>query len=616
MSVERKLPLLMTAVLAIVMAAAVSITYRVLRDSAEASARERMTRGAESIAGMIDRTLGDRKPRVYAFANGPMLAALQSRDTARIARTLAESPGPEDAYPVELWDARGARVRTAGEPVSAAERSAAFSFLAERPLSGLRRDSAIITPLYAHGDRVNFWVIAPIVDGKTLRGYVAHRRRLTGSPGMIASLMDIVGEHAVLYVRNQRSDTFWVKLITGGAVSRPVRRDSIPGVAYDVMTDGTTLLTTEARLGEFPWVAVLAAPRAQVLARVRAVVTRLALLAIALAAIGALVAWLISRHITRPLASLAKAAKSIAQGDYSRRAVVRGDDEVGRLVGTFNRMADEIATTHRELEQRTRDAESARAEAESANRAKADFLAVMSHELRTPLNAIAGYTELLSLGVYGQLSAEQQDALRRIANNEQHITTLIKELLNFARIDAGQVQYEMADVVVNQALSAVEPVVAPQMRAKSLGFYSPVCDPVLTVRADPAKLQQVLLNLVGNAIKFTPERGDISIAVEHDAQDVRIMVRDTGMGIPEDRLVSIFNPFDRGERALSKRHEGVGLGLAIARDLARGMDGDVTVTSERGKGSIFTVRLVRAADATRGVGPGRTSRPSLVVGAD
>jgi signal transduction histidine kinase len=597
MSVERKLPLLMTAVLAIVIAVAVSITYRTLRESAEASARERMTRGTESIAQTIDQTLGDRLPRLREYARGPLLAALKSRDSSRIARVLAESPGPADAFPVELWDPNGVHLSSAGQPIGAEERTKAFgAFLAEHPLSEIVRDSGTFTTLYPHGDRVNFWIIAPIQDGKRTLGFIAHRRRLTGTPAMIASLTALVGNDAVLYVRNRSNPTFWVRLMTGSAVPTPVRRDSTGGAAYDFLTDGTKALTTEAGLKEFPWIAALQAPRAQILAQSRAVVLRLTLLGAALTAISALLAWVISQNITRPLASLGRAVKAVAQGDYSRRAVVRGGDEVGRVAATFNRMAEEISATHRELEQRTQDAESARAESERANRAKADFLAVMSHELRTPLNAISGYTELLGIGVYGQLNTQQQDALKRIANNEQHITMLLKELLNFARIDAGQVEYDMTDVSVNKALFSVEPLIAPQLRAKSIGFDSPVCDASLTVRADVAKLQQVLLNLLGNSIKFTPERGGISIAVEHDAERVRILVRDTGMGIPADRLATIFNPFDRGDRALSKPHEGVGLGLAIARDLARGMGGDLTVTSEMGKGSVFTVTLLRTGN--------------------
>jgi signal transduction histidine kinase len=149
-------------------------------------------------------------------------------------------------------------------------------------------------------------------------------------------------------------------------------------------------------------------------------------------------------------------------------------------------------------------------------------------------------------------------------------------------------------VSVNDALSSVERLIAPQLRAKSLGLDSPVCSNTLMVHADPDKLQQVLLNLLANAVKFTPTGGEVSVAIDESQDAVSIVVRDTGPGIPPARLGTIFDPFDQGERKLNKPQDGVGLGLAIARDLARGMGGDITVASELGKGSVFTVTLRRA----------------------
>ena len=236
----------------------------------------------------------------------------------------------------------------------------------------------------------------------------------------------------------------------------------------------------------------------------------------------------------------------------------------------------------------------ARAEAESANKAKTDFLATMSHELRTPLNAIAGYTELLEVGIHGPVTDKQRESLARIQRSQRHLLSLINDVLNFAKLSAGRVEYDIADVAVGSTVEAVEDLVTLQLQGKSLEFGRRGCDVGLRVRADADKFQQILLNLLSNAIKFTPDGGRILLSCEGDGTTVSITVQDTGIGIPADRLTQIFEPFVQVDRRLNSRHEGTGLGLAISRDLARAMGGDITVRSETGVGSTFVVTLPRA----------------------
>jgi len=242
-----------------------------------------------------------------------------------------------------------------------------------------------------------------------------------------------------------------------------------------------------------------------------------------------------------------------------------------------------------------RDAERAKELAESASRAKSDFLAVMSHELRTPLNAIGGYTELLELGVHGPVTPEQTQALERIQKSQRHLLGLINGVLNYTRVESGAVRYAVEVVRVSELIANAEMLVSPQMSANELKFdWSVEAEPI-AVRADREKVQQIILNLLANAVKFTDAGGRVQITYDTREGIVRINVIDTGRGIAADQLPRIFEPFVQVDSTFTREQQGVGLGLAISRDLARGMGGDLTVASEIGKGSTFTLSLPRAA---------------------
>jgi signal transduction histidine kinase len=242
------------------------------------------------------------------------------------------------------------------------------------------------------------------------------------------------------------------------------------------------------------------------------------------------------------------------------------------------------------------EAEAARRDAEQANRAKSDFLAAMSHELRTPLNAIAGYVQLLEMGVHGPMSDSQREILHRVQRSEHHLLSLINDVLNFVKLEAGRVEYDLRTVDLADVVAAAAPIVAPQLESKRIAFDWRVA-PETLVWADEDKLRQIVLNLLTNALKFTEPNGRVTVdaVVDEDADVVSLRVSDTGIGIPAEKQQAIFDPFVQVHRHFTRSTEGTGLGLAISRDLARGMGAEVRVQSEVGKGSVFTLTIPRHA---------------------
>jgi len=263
--------------------------------------------------------------------------------------------------------------------------------------------------------------------------------------------------------------------------------------------------------------------------------------------------------------------------------------EHGDLMGYAKVTRD--LTERRLAQQREVDDARRLAEVEASNRAKTGFLAAMSHELRTPLNAIAGYAQLMQEGVGGDVSDQHRDYLTRIRNSQQHLLGIVNDLLNYSRMEAGGVVYERELVFAHEVVEGVLAMVTPQIERKQLRLRRGACPPDVAAIADRLKVEQVVLNLLSNAVKFTPEGGTITVLCGREDQTVTISVRDTGPGIPEDKLEVIFDPFVQLGRTLTSKHEGAGLGLAISRDLARAMDGDVRVRSIEGEGATFTLSL-------------------------
>ena len=239
-----------------------------------------------------------------------------------------------------------------------------------------------------------------------------------------------------------------------------------------------------------------------------------------------------------------------------------------------------------------KEAVAARQAAEDANSAKVEFLARMSHELRTPLNAIGGFADLLAMGLRGALSPQQMEDVRRIQRNQVHLQSLISDILNYAKLEVGRLEYDIKPMPVRSAVAAIEQVYSKQFDAAGIAWTADFDGPQW-VLADVDKLQQILMNLVGNAMKFTPKGGRIGIRGRVRGDMVEVAISDSGPGIPSEKLDLIFEPFVQITRP-GEIPTGTGLGLAIARDLARGMGGDLRA-EQVATGASFVLRLKKAA---------------------
>ncbi len=627
---ERRLALLMSGVLVAILATSLVLTYGTLTRVSERASRERIAPAALQIAASAHASTAQRAQTMQRWSVEPALrralrsanalddatlAAGATKPYGTVATTALAALAPHFAasdtlLPIHLYDRRGRLVLAAG---------AASGLQSERALGSELEwlgatdrapgsDSATFSAIHEAGGIPYFWAIAPVNAAGVALGHIAQRHRVGGPPNIQTQLQDLIGEPVTMYVRNQ-DGTAWTTASTMAAA--PDRREVKRGLLHHRARG--QMIAEEAAIAGTPWLVVLETPLSDVHAGARRTVVHLSLLSVFLVAGGALLSWAIGRRITQPLVSLTSAAEAIAGGDYDRRlgTASRRDDEIGRMLTMFDQMAEEVAATRHALEHQVAEAEHAREQAERANRAKGDFLAVMSHELRTPLNAIGGYAQLLTLGVYGPVSVEQREALERLGRSQAHLLRLIDEVLNLARIDAGEATYKMARVPLAEVLEGLEPLVAPQMLARGIRFELGAVPNSIAAHADAEKLQQVLLNLLENASKYTRAGGTVRVDCDSDDRYVRIHVTDSGIGIPLERQASIFERFVQGERSLSRPDEGVGLGLTISRELARGMGGELSVQSEPGSGSVFTVRLDRF-EQPAGVNGERAATSELV----
>jgi signal transduction histidine kinase len=314
--------------------------------------------------------------------------------------------------------------------------------------------------------------------------------------------------------------------------------------------------------------------------------------------------WAVVRYvIVKPVTHLRDVANAVREGDVERRAAIRTGDEFEELGAAFNRMLrqllsqqSELRVVNKELDDRLDDLAQANMKLYEMNRLKSDFLATVSHELRTPLNSILGFSDVLS-GI-DALDDRQKRYVTNIQRSGRNLLEMINDILDLAKVESGKMEVRLSEFRIGSLVASQCDMARPLAEKKNIDLHCDAPASLPPVRQDHAKVQQILNNLLSNAIKFTPEGGRIVVSADGDpAGDLQLTVADTGIGISADEQQLVFEKFRQASAAspdgdaMTREHPGTGLGLSIVRELCRLLGGDVTLESELGKGSTFSVRL-------------------------
>ncbi len=788
---ERKLPLLILALLGVVVIASLSVSYYEIRHSAELSAADRLSGLSHSTASLSEQNTAVRLTQMRRVARddavrGALASPSQPLDAAarHALATLILAPA-DTVVPAELWTPDGMLVGAPpGGLVLPTEAQAARN---EILATASGNDSGRMTRLYAAGTRASTWAVVPVRQNGAVLGYVVQERRISTTPQSLQPLRALIGTDVEFYFHNV-GDSTWVAL-TGRSVRAPRVQRFADSLQLLHFPSRATMLASTTPIAGTPYELVVAQPLTSILSRPLATLRALSALALALVVLGALIGWVISRRIARPLVELTDAAEALAQGEYSHRVRSAGPDEVGRLATAFNRMAGKVQEasdashaavsrlttametqafladvsrtlagsfsdekllselaqlcvpriadyctvhiveddgtirrvetvhydpaktevvralvrgyryrvdgpgevaqvirtqqpvmiSHIDLAAIRRGAPDAatvrlldeikptsflcvplvargrafgaisftmtdsgrifseddvqlaielarrsavvidnaliyqrslalRLEAEAASNAKSDFLAKMSHEIRTPINAMMGYAELMQLGISGSVNDKQAQQLARIRASGEHLTALVNEILDLAKIEAGGMTVEPVVASAGDAADAALALIRPLATSKGVEILASIGgDPHTKYVGDPQRVQQILTNLLSNAVKFTEPGGRVSVECGSGLKPVdaswdgkasanwaTITVVDTGVGIASEDLERIFQPFVQVDQGYTRAHGGTGLGLTISRDLAQMMGGEITVESTPGKSSRFSLWLPAA----------------------
>jgi signal transduction histidine kinase len=469
------------------------------------------------------------------------------------------------------------------------------SVYAPRPLSnpGARSMEVMVRESKAGAPLQGGGVVGATIDLGVIQDLVRHTR--LGTSGYVYAVdttgVPIAHPNASAFTRRSLALPQVTKALasssTGSTVGRNFRGDKV--------------LSTWATVGPVGWRVFVEQPESAAFASVRGKIWRTALLLAAFLVAGIGLSVLLARHLVRPIKQMRTAAARIGAGAYDERIDLRRRDELGGLAEELNRMAVSLQASVQGLEQkveeRTRELQDVLAELsrksrelEVASQHKSDFLANMSHELRTPLSAIIGFSQVLRQGMFGPVNAKQEEYLDDILSSGRHLLSLINDVLDLSKVEAGQVELELASFSLREALERGVVMLREPASKRGVALALELAPDVDQVEGDERRLSQVVFNLLSNAVKFTPEGGSIVVASARIDGEVHVSVTDTGPGIVAAERERIFEEFHQTDVGVRQR-EGTGLGLALSKRLVELHGGRIWVESERGHGSCFVFTL-------------------------
>jgi signal transduction histidine kinase len=358
--------------------------------------------------------------------------------------------------------------------------------------------------------------------------------------------------------------------------------------------EGQTVFSSHALIPSLDWAVFIERPVEEAYEPIYASLLRTSILLLIGLGVALLATLFVRRRVVRPLETLRKGVELIGKGDLSTRLDIKTGDEIEILADEFNGMAAHLTEAYTSLErkvaERTQELTLANDKLAEASKLKSRFLANVNHELRTPLSSIIGYARLLRRETEKQISPVQVENLEDLLRNAERLLALIDSLLDFARIEAGKVELKLEAVEIDQLIREAAASLEPMLNANSVRIVRDISPDIPSLNTDREKLREVILNLLGNAVKFT-DHGEIKISAVQQNGDFRVAVADTGIGIDQADMNRIFEEFDRGKLTSAAGYRGTGLGLAIVKRLVNLLGGSIAVESVAGKGSTFTVTL-------------------------
>lgn len=595
-SIRGRAALLTSVLVAVALAAFTWLTVARVRADLIKRGIERAETAAATLAAQTSQNSQQGVARLAQVASGPAVLGFlrEPNDRTRAAViSAARNPAPVSLEEtIVIWDSAGRRLLDASLGVEGARTI---------PPEDGPPSAPGVTPLLTHGDVIFTRSAAeiradPSQSGQRL-GYLVVSRvvRATASSNAVNQ---VVGDDAVVLIGNE-SGSVWTDLAR--IVRAPQIDLSQAGGREFLTADGQAMIGAPAKIPNTPWVLLIAFPRSVIVAPSWQLLGVLIAASIGITVAATLAARALGNRVTKPLAELTRAVQAIERGDYSRRVFAERDDEVGQLARAFNAMAQQVETGRRVLEAHAAELSTSREAAKRANESKDEFLAVLSHELRTPLNAILGWCQMLKAGITPPGGTSH--AIAVIERNATAQLRLVEDLLDVSRIVIGQFVLEKGHVDIGEVVKAAVESLEPALIAKNITIeitHAPGPSD-RHVHGDANRLQQAVWNLLSNAVKFTPTGGFIHVGMSTLESSIEIAVRDTGEGISAAALPFIFERLQQGDNGTARRHGGLGLGLAIVRQIVELHQGTVSAESEGpGRGATFRIKLPAVSSASDG----------------